>query len=127
MRNIDFSTAPSEAIIEALGARLEEIRLARNITQADLAKEAGVSRSTLTRLSIGKPVSLDSFVRVMQALRLADHLAALLPDPGVRPVDRVRLEGSERKRARRKRVEPSVWTWGDEEGDEEGNEQRDAT
>jgi len=127
MRNIDFSTAPSEAIIEALGARLEEIRLARNITQADLAKEAGVSRSTLTRLSIGKPVSLDSFVRVMQALRLADHLAALLPDPGVRPVDRVRLEGSERKRAARKRVEPSEWTWADEEGDKKGDKERDAT
>ncbi len=111
---VDFSAASSEAIIQALGRRLEEIRLGRNISQADLAKEAGVSRSTLTRLSVGKPVSLDSFVRVMQALRLADHLAALLPDPGVRPVDRVRLDGSERKRASGKRAEPSEWTWGDE-------------
>lgn len=112
---IDFSTASSGAIIEALGKRIDEIRLGRNILQADLAKEAGVSRKTLTRLSDGKPVSLDTFVRVMQALRLADHLAALLPDPGVRPVDRVRLEGSERQRAKKKRAERSEWRWGDED------------
>ena len=116
MHKIDFSTASSEAIIETLGKRIDEIRLGRNILQEDLAKEAGVSRKTLTRLSEGKPVSLDTFVRVMQALRLADHLAALLPDPGVRPVDRVRLKGSERRRARKKRAERSEWRWGDEDG-----------
>ena len=111
---IDFSTASSEAIIDALGKRLDEIRLSRNIAQTELAQEAGVSRSTLTRLAEGKPVSLDSFVRVMQALHLTDHLAALLPDPSVRPVDRVRLDGAERQRASGKRAEPSEWTWGDD-------------
>jgi putative transcriptional regulator len=116
---IDFSTASSEAIIEVLGKRLDEIRLSRNVAQADLAQEAGVSRSTLSRLSDGKPVSLDSFVRIMQALRLGDHLAALLPDPSVRPVDRVRLDGAERQRASGKRTEPSDWRWGDEAGGDE--------
>ena len=111
---IDFSTASSEAIIDALGKRLDEIRLSRNIAQTELAQEAGVSRSTLTRLAEGKPVSLDSFVRVMQALRLTDHLAALLPDPSVRPVDRVRLDGAERQRASGKRAAASEWTWGDD-------------
>ena len=115
---LDFHAASSEAIIEALGKRIEEIRLSRNITQADLAREAGVSRSTLTRLADGRPVSLDSFVRVMQALHLADHLAALLPDPGVQPVDRVRLEGAERRRASGRRAGPAeTWTWGDDDED----------
>jgi transcriptional regulator with XRE-family HTH domain len=116
---IDFSVASSEAIIGALGKRLDEIRLSRNVAQADLAHEAGVSRSTLSRLSDGKPVSLDSFVRIMLALRLGDHLAALLPDPSVRPVDRVRLDGAERQRASGKRTEPSEWRWGDEAGGDE--------
>ena len=114
--SVDFSTASSEAIIEALGKRLDEIRLSRNISQFDLARAAGVSRSTMTRLSCGRTISLDSFVRVMQALRLTDHLAALLPDPTVRPVDRVRIGGAERRRARKRRAEPSEWTWGDEDG-----------
>ena len=111
---VDFSTASSEVIIEVLCKRLDEIRLSRNLSQAELAAQAGVSRSTLTRLADGKPVSLDSFLRVMQALRLADHLAALLPDPAVRPVDRVRLDGAERQRASGRRATPADWKWGDE-------------
>jgi transcriptional regulator with XRE-family HTH domain len=118
MHNIDFPTASSESIAGALCKRLDEIRLSRNISQEDLAADAGVSRSTLSRLADGRPISLDTFVRVMQALKLTDHLAALLPDPAIRPVDRVRLDGAERQRARGKRVVPSDWRWGDE-GDEE--------
>ncbi len=113
MHKIEHSIASSEVIIEALGKRLEQIRLSRNISQFDLARKAGISRSTLTRLSRGRPISLDSFVRIMQALNLTDHLISLLPDPKVRPVDHVRLGGTERQRARKKRVELSEWTWGD--------------
>lgn len=112
-QKLDFSIASSEAIIDALCKRLDEIRLSRNISQADLAKEAGVSRSTMTRLADGKPVSLDSFVRVMTALRLSDHLAALLPDPTIRPIERVQLDGAERQRASAKKNDTSTWTWGD--------------
>lgn len=115
MHGVDFATAPSKVIIEVLGKRLDDVRLSRNVTQAELAKEAGVSRSTMTRLSDGKPVSLDSFVRVMQALGLAGHLAALLPDLSVRPVDRVRFDGKKRRRASRKRAARADWTWGVDE------------
>jgi len=113
LHNIDFSTASSETIIDALCRRLDQIRLSRNVSQADLAAEAGVSRSTLTRLADGQPISLDSFVRVMKALKLTDHLAALLPDPAVRPVERVQFQGTERQRASRKKAEPAEWEWGD--------------
>ena len=117
--NIDYSSTSSEAIIKALCHRLEEIRLSRNVSQAGLAEEAGVSRTTMTRIAIGKPISLDSFVRVMLALGLTDHLAALLPDPGVRPVDRLRFGGKERRRARPRLDSNGVasrtkWIWGDE-------------
>ncbi len=112
--NIDFTIASSDAVIKALFERIEEIRLSRNISQAALAKEAGVSRSTITRLAHGQGISVDSFVRVMQALGLADHLAALLPNPNVRPVERIRLDGAERRRASPKRKAAGDWAWGDE-------------
>ena len=99
----------------ALFDRLEEIRLSQNISQAALAREAGVSRSTITRLARGENISFDSFVRIMQALGLADNLAALLPNPAIRPVERIRLGGTERLRASSKRKPDSDWTWGDSE------------
>lgn len=109
----DFSTASSEVIVDSLCKRLDEIRLSQNVSQAALAKEAGVSRSTMTRMADGQAISLDSFVRVMTSLGLRDHLAALLPDPSVRPVERVQFDGRERKRASRKTNAATTWTWGD--------------
>ena len=110
---IDFSIASSELIISTLCKRLDEIRLSRNISQTDLAEDAGVSRSTMTRMADGKPISLDSFVRVMIALRLTDHLAALLPDPSIRPIERVQMDGTERQRASARKDDASPWEWGD--------------
>lgn len=120
---MNFHNAASEQIIKALGQRLNEIRLSQNISQADLARDAGVSRSTLTRLADGRPVSLDSFIRVMKALNLTDQLAALLPDPTIRPVDRVRLKGTERQRASTKasddlKENSAPWVWADENSTE---------
>ena len=116
IHSIDYSTASGEAIIAALATRLEKIRLSQNITQSELALRAGISRSTLTRMADGKTISLDSFVRIMQALGLGDHLGALLPDPGIRPVDRLRMSGNERRRASSTPSTNSIWKWGDEEG-----------
>ena len=113
----DFSTSSSTAIAAALCKRLEEIRLSKNISQAALAKQAGVSRSTMTRIADGQSISLDSFIRVVKALGLADHLAVLLPDPDVRPVELARHEGQHRRRASGKRKVSKPWSWGDEGDD----------
>jgi len=114
-QNNDFSSYSSKAIMETLFDRLEEVRLSRNISQANLAAEAGVSRSTITRLARGENISVDSFVRIMQALGLTDNLAALLPNPKIRPVERIRMSGAERVRASAKRKTAGEWTWGDAE------------
>jgi putative transcriptional regulator len=111
---VDFSIASSSVIAAALGKRLEAIRLSQNIPQAELAKQAGVSRSTMTRIADGKSISLDSFIRVIKALGLADHLAALLPDPSVRPVEMAANQGQHRRRASGKRKSNEAWSWDDE-------------
>jgi putative transcriptional regulator len=110
-------SAHSTRLIAGLGQRLDSIRLSRNISQKDLADEAGVSRSTMTRLADGRTVSLDSFVRIMIALGLETHLQSMLPDPLVQPVQKVRLAGQVRKRARRPirptANSPTAWLWED--------------
>lgn len=113
---IDFSIANSSQIESALCQRLEKIRLSRNLTQTQLARQAGVSLRTITRLEKGEGISLDTFIRVMSALELQGNLQTLLPDPTIRPIERVQTGGTERKRARPQLPNQpnSTWTWGDE-------------
>lgn len=116
MQKMDFTAGSSAEIISALGRRIDAIRLSHNVSQSDLAEQAGVSRSTVTRLGNGEAVSLDSFIRVLQALGLTGRLETLLPDPNIRPVERASLGGGERRRARARKSEAQrPWVWGEDE------------
>lgn len=114
-KKVDYELASIEALQRELGRRIEALRLGRNVQQAQLAAEAGVSRRTITRLESGQSVSLDTLLRVMRALGLSSRLATLLPEPSVQPVERVRSKSKERKRASA-RTEPAAekWTWADD-------------
>jgi transcriptional regulator with XRE-family HTH domain len=113
---IDYSIASSEQIEGALCKQLENIRLARNITQAQLARKAGVSLRTIGRLEKGQGVSLDTLIRVLTALGLQQNLQNFLPDPTIRPFERIHTGGTERLRARPKAIheKKTAWVWGDE-------------
>lgn len=91
----------------------------KNISQTKLAEAAGVSRRTISRMENGHGISLDTFVRVMMALNLADHLSALLPSSEIRPIERAKRK-SERKNASSPRTKQDAekdtdqkWEWGD--------------
>jgi transcriptional regulator with XRE-family HTH domain len=108
-----------EAILRELGSRLAAARLARNLTQAALAEEAGVSKRTVERLESGEVAArLSGLVRVCRALGIADRLEALVPSPAISPVEQLKLAGRRRKRASgsrsAKRPAKRKWTWGDE-------------
>jgi putative transcriptional regulator len=115
---IDFSIATSEQIEDFLCRQLKNIRLTRNFTQAQLAKEAGVAVGTIRRMEDGQSVSLNTFIRILIGLGFQQNLSSLLPDPAIRPIERVNSGGSERKRARPVSAQPgsehSTWAWGDE-------------
>jgi transcriptional regulator with XRE-family HTH domain len=116
--NIDFSLAPLADVEAEIGRRLESLRLAQNISQSDLAAEAGVSRRTITRLENGGGISVETLIRIMRALGIGNRLDALLPDPGLRPIDRVRLQGKQRQRARPTAgTDTGEWTWDDDNGE----------
>ncbi len=123
VHKIDFTLASSEAIENVLSERIEEIRLRQNITQSELAKEAGVSRSTITRLAQeGKGISLDSFIRILKALRISHKLEVLIPVSPISPLEELkRANQPSRQRARTKKQEQKEWTWGDQKQDDEGD------
>ena len=107
---------PDEAVLAELGGRLARIRLDANLTQADLAHEAGVSKRTIERLEAGESTQLGNLLRVLRALDLLGRLDALVPEALPSPVQQLRLEGRPRERARPTASRPKAkpWSWGDE-------------
>lgn len=79
-----------------LGTAFEALRLSRNIRQEDLAEQAGIARSTLARLEKEGTATLDTTLRVLEALGLGDRLDLLLPEIKESPLD---LKSGERQRA----------------------------
>jgi len=106
-----------QALVTEIGSKLERLRLARNVTQTELARTAGVSERTLRRLESGNGATLDTLVRVLSALKLEQNLDLLVPDPRIRPIERIRTGGSERQRSRSvKANQPAKqWQWGPQE------------
>lgn len=113
----DQTFKSAEALASDIGSKLERLRLSRNITQTDLAIDAGISERTLRRLESGDGATLDSLLRVLLALKIAQNLELLVPDPRVRPIERVRTGGTERQRSRSAKSDqtPKQWQWGSPE------------
>ena len=115
-----------DACLKEIGERLARLRLNRNQTQADLAREAGVSLRTMVRLEQGESVQLTNLLRVLRALDLLANLEALVPEPAESPLQQLKRQGHLRRRASRPRArsgvagkqdeteEESGWTWGED-------------
>ncbi|MGB0135430.1 helix-turn-helix transcriptional regulator [Dokdonella sp.] len=105
------------AALKLIGERTSRQRLERNLTQAELATNAGVSKRTIERLEAGESTQLSNFLRILRALDLLDGIEALLPELPPSPVDQLKLKGRQRQRAssdRRAESQPAPWTWKDE-------------
>jgi putative transcriptional regulator len=105
------------AVLAELGDRLSRLRLQRNLTQAQLAREAGVSKRTLIRLESGESSQVTNLIRVVRSLGLLGNLDAFVPPPLPSPLEQLRSRAKERRRASpgvKKSGLPTKWTWGDE-------------
>ena len=106
-----------EAVLQELGGRLADARLARNLTQAALAEAAGVAKRTVERLESGEVgMQLTGFLRVCRALGLMEWFDAFIPEQPASPIAQLKLQGRKRKRASVKKVKqkgPKKWTWGE--------------
>lgn len=106
-----------KAILAEIGLRLARRRLDLDLTQADLAREAGVSKRTVERVEAGESTQFSTIVRILRVLKLLDAMEMLIPASGPRPMDLLKLRGKERQRVsskQRKKKEAEEWTWGDE-------------
>lgn len=96
----DSRYVSESAELQALGSRLAAQRLALDLTQAQVAEQAGVSKRTVERLEAGAvSTQLSAFLRICRVLGLHDRLELLVPEPAVSPVAQLKLKGRTRKRA----------------------------
>ena len=111
-----------DAILTELGSNLARHRLDQNLTQADLAREAGISKRTVVRLEAGESTQLTNLVRVLRVLGLAGHLDALAPAPVASPLKQLANQTRRRKRASPARgaAANAVWTWGEDDDADRG-------
>ena len=130
--------ATDEAILSDLGGRLARMRLEKNLTQAQLAERAGVSKRTVERLERGDVApQMSGFIRICRALELAERFELLVPEPVMSPMLQLRLGGKRRRRASMRVgaeyptpvaggagvvneaalavAAPAAWTWGDDQ------------
>jgi transcriptional regulator with XRE-family HTH domain len=106
-----------ETILQELGERLPGVRLARNPTQQELADQAGLGLRTIQRMESGQSAThLSGLVRVCRVLGLTDNLENLLPEQGISPIARLKVQSGRRQRAsgtRKPAKPPKNWTWGE--------------
>ena len=105
-----------ETLLHEIGQRIARLRLERNLSQAQLAEQAGISKRTLERLESGAAATqLSLFLRVLRQLDLLERLEQLLPEPQPSPLALLeQQQQATRKRASRRRIaKPATsWSWG---------------
>jgi len=103
------------AILDEIGARLVRRRLEAGLTQAALAREAGVAKRTVERIEAGHAAELGTLIRILRVLDLMAGLQGLVPAAPASPLALLANRGRRRQRAsgRRAASAPGArpWTW----------------
>lgn len=105
-----------DALLSLIGERLAQLRLAKNLTQGQLAEQAGLGLRTVQRLELGAAATqLSGFVRVCRVLGLVERFEALIPEEPASPMAQLQQQGRKRQRATGKKAaaKPKKWTWGE--------------
>jgi len=106
-----------DVLLKLTGERLARLRLSKNLTQAQLAEQAGLGLRTVQRLELGAVATrLSGFIRVCRALGLVERFEAFIPETAASPIAQLKLQSRKRQRASRRKSEaakPVKWTWGE--------------
>ena len=90
-----------KAIMELMGDFIRQQRLQQNKTQMQLAKEAGIARSTLALVEKGENTLIIVFIQLLRALNLLHMLKLFQFKQQISPLQLAKLEQSKRQRAKK--------------------------
>ncbi len=109
----NINSFTDSGLIEMLASFIRYHRIDQNKTQAQLANEAGINRSTLAEFETGKRTNLTSFIQLLRALNLLYTLEQFQVQKQISPLQLAKLEQEQRKRASKTKKTPrknkSTW------------------
>ncbi|MBQ8014260.1 MAG: helix-turn-helix domain-containing protein [Treponema sp.] len=89
-----FFWQTDEQILIELGQRLKAARVRARLTQAELAKNSGVAKSTIERAEKGEGLQLLNLVKLFRALNMLSSLENLLPSSEPTPMEYLAVKDS---------------------------------
>lgn len=92
-----------DAIAKHMGRFIKHHRIKQNRIQDVLAKEAGISRSTLSLLERGETVTLPTIIRVLRVLDQLHVMEVFNVQSRISPLVLAKMEQEKRQRARSKK------------------------
>jgi len=92
----------NDSIVQTIGTFINRTRLEQNKTQAQLAKEAGINRWTLSQIENGEPITLISLIQILRALDKLNALSTFEYKTTVSPIAMAKMEKKQRQRASKK-------------------------
>ena len=98
--NKNWVSMNDKAIIASIGNYVKHQRLNQNITQAKVAKIAGINRWTISQIENGEAISLTSLIQILRALNLLNILDSFNINTQPSPLKLAKIEQEARKRAR---------------------------
>lgn len=90
-----------DAIIQTIGAFVKHHRLQQNITQKSLAEKAGINRTTLSDLELGKRSQLITLIQVLRILNKLHVFESFEVKQQISPIKLAEMEMKKRQKASR--------------------------
>lgn len=92
-----------DAIIKAIGKFIRHHRLEQNLSQKDLADKAGINRTTLSDLELGRRCQLLTLIQVLRTLDKLYVFESFEVKEQISPIALTELEMKKRKKAKSKK------------------------
>lgn len=94
----DIYSYSDNAILQQIGQKLKDARLAQNISQRKLAEDSGMSNFSISQMESGHNTSVLSLIMVLRALNKLDVLSDLFMEEPISPIALSEAMKKQRKR-----------------------------
>lgn len=105
INNIDWKAMSDNAILKEIGEFIQHHRLEQNITQGQLAEQAGINRSTLSEIENGSRSNTLTLIQLLRALNQLHILDVFKVERQISPIQLAKLEQKMRQRASKSKNE----------------------